>query len=152
MYLQSYPEDPRALNGLRSARELSEWMQHPTRYVVTKNAFFASKRTEFCPSFPGGDGEIVYFNSSRDNKEAGGGNSKITGVRTNSIYVAKRNSLGEWGEIELMEGEMNTDFDEGTVSFSADGKTMFFTRCYTEKGESRGAQICMTTRSGGKWG
>lgn len=152
LYLQSYPEDLRAQNGLRSAREISEWMQHPTRYVVTKNAFFASKRTEFCPSFPGGDGEIVYFNSSRDNKEAGGGNSKITGVRTNSIYVAKRNSLGEWGEIELLEGEMNTDFDEGTVSFSADGKTMFFTRCYTEKGESRGAQICTTTRSGGKWG
>lgn len=152
LYLQSHPDDIRAQNGLRSAQDLSEWINNPTRYKVSKNTFFESKRTEFCPSFPGGDGGTVYFNSTRESKDVAGSNSKITGVRNNSIYVASRNSLGDWDNIELLEGEMNSDFDEGTVSFSADGKTMFFTRCYVEKGESRGAQICTSTRSGGKWG
>lgn len=152
IYLEKHPDDMRAINGKQSAIDIEEWRKNPTRYKVAKADFFSSKRTEFCPSFPGGDPDVVYFNSTRENKEVGGSNSKITGVRNNSIYWAKRNSLGEWDNLELVEGEMTSDFDEGTVSFSEDGKQMFFTRCYSEKGESRGAQICTCTRSGGKWG
>ncbi len=152
IYLQNHPDDIRAINGKQSAMEAAEWREHPTRYNVSKATFFNSKKSEFSPAFPGGDGDIVYFNSTRENKEIGGGNSKITGLRNNDIYTAKRNSLGEWDNLEAIEGDINTDFDEGSVSFSADGKTMFFTRCYVEKGQSRGAQICSVTRSGGKWG
>ncbi len=152
LYLKDHPNDSVAIIGRQAAIDSEEWRKNPTRYNVSKCTFLASKRTEFCPSFPGGDADIVYFNSTRENKEVGGSNSKITGVRNNSIYMAKRNSLGEWDNIEILEGEMTSDFDEGTVSFSADGKTMFFTRCPSEKGESRGAQICMCVRSGGKWG
>ncbi len=152
IYLEKHPDDIRAINGKQSALEVAEWRKNPTRYNVKKATFFASKKTEFSPAFPGGDEDVVYFNSTRENKDIGGGNSKITGVRNNDIYTAKRNSLGEWDNLEALEGDINTDFDEGTVSFSADGRTMFFTRCYVEKGESRGAQICSVTRSGGKWG
>lgn len=152
LYLISHPDDIRAINGKKSAEEMMEWMKNPTRYIVKKEEFFSSKRAEFSPSFPGGDGDIVYFNSSRENKEVGGGNSKITGLRNNDIFTAKRNSLGEWDNLEPLEGTINTDMDEGSVSFSADGKTMYFTRCVTQKGESRGAQICTVQRSGGKWG
>lgn len=152
LYLISHPDDIRAINGKKSAEEMMEWMKNPTRYIVKKEEFFSSKRAEFSPSFPGGDGDIVYFNSSRENKEVGGGNSKITGLRNNDIFTAKRNSLGEWDNLEPLEGAINTDMDEGSVSFSADGKTMYFTRCITQKGENRGAQICMVQRSGGKWG
>lgn len=151
-YLAAYPEDVRAINGKKSAEELAEWKQNPTKYVVKKVDFFVSKRSEFSPSFPGGDEEVVYFNSTRENKEIGGGNSKITGIRNNDIYVARRNSVGEWDNLSPVEGDINSDMDEGSVSFSADGKVMYFTRCYSEKGESRGAQICSVNRSGGKWG
>ncbi|MBO7637245.1 MAG: OmpA family protein [Paludibacteraceae bacterium] len=152
IYLQSRPNDIRAINGKQSSLDAAEWKEHPTRYNVSKLTKFASKRTEFSPAFPGGDPDIVYFNSTRDNKEIGGNASKITGVRNNDIYSARRNALGEWDNIEPVEGDINTDLDEGSVSFSADGKTMYFTRCYVEKGENRGAQICTVTRSGGKWG
>ena len=152
IYLEKHPDDIRAINGKTSALEIEEWRNNPTRYIVNKSSFFASKKTEASPSFPGGDPDVIYFNSTRENKDVGGGNSKITGVRNNDIFMAKRNSLGEWDNILPVEGEINTDFDEGSASFSADGKTMFFTRCYVEKGESRGAQICSVTRSGGKWG
>ncbi|MBO4530301.1 MAG: OmpA family protein [Paludibacteraceae bacterium] len=152
IYLQSRPNDIRAINGKQSSLDAAEWKEHPTRYNVSKLTKFASKRTEFSPAFPGGDPDIVYFNSTRENKEIGGNASKITGVRNNDIYSARRNALGEWDNIEPVEGDINTDLDEGSVSFSADGKTMYFTRCYVEKGENRGAQICTVTRSGGKWG
>lgn len=152
IYLQNHPDDIRAINGKQSAIDAAEWREHPTRYIVSKATFFASKKTEFSPSFPGGDPDVVYFNSTRENKEIGGSNSKITGVRNNDIYMARRNSLGEWDNLEALEEDINTDLDEGTVSFSADGKTMYFTRCYVEKGQNRGAQICTVSRSGGKWG
>lgn len=152
IYLMSHPDDVRAINGKKSAEEAAEWMKNPTRYFVHKEDFFSSKRAEFSPSFPGGDPDIVYFNSSRENKETGGGNSKITGIRNNDIFTAKRNSLGSWDNLEPIEGDINSEMDEGSVSFSADGKTMYFTRCVTQKGESRGAQICFVQRSGGKWG
>lgn len=152
IYLQNHPDDIRAINGKQSSLDAAEWKEHPTRYIVSKQTKFASKRTEFSPAFPGGDPDIVYFNSTRENKEIGGNASKITGVRNNDIYSARRNALGEWDNIEPVEGDINTDLDEGSVSFSADGKTMYFTRCYVEKGENRGAQICTVTRSGGKWG
>lgn len=152
IYLQNHPNDIRAINGKQSSLDAAEWKEHPTRYIVSKQTKFASKRTEFSPAFPGGDPDIVYFNSTRENKEIGGNASKITGVRNNDIYSARRNALGEWDNIEPVEGDINTDLDEGSVSFSADGKTMYFTRCYVEKGENRGAQICTVTRSGGKWG
>ena len=151
-YLATYPDNIRAINGKQSAEEMAEWNKNPTRYQVKKVDFFNSKRSEFSPSYPGGDEEVVYFNSTRENKEIGGGNSKITGVRNNDIYTAKRNSLGEWDNLVPLEGEINSDMDEGSVSFSADGKVMYFTRCYSEKGESRGAQICVVNRSGGKCG
>ena len=152
IYLQNHPDDIRAINGKQSSLDAAEWKEHPTRYIVSKQTKFASKRTEVSPAFPGGDPDIVYFNSTRENKEIGGNASKITGVRNNDIYSARRNALGEWDNIEPVEGDINTDLDEGSVSFSADGKTMYFTRCYVEKGENRGAQICTVTRSGGKWG
>lgn len=88
IYLEKHPDDVRAINGKQSAIDIEEWRKNPTRYKVAKADFFSSKRTEFCPSFPGGDPDVVYFNSTRENKEVGGSNSKITGVRNNSIYLS----------------------------------------------------------------
>lgn len=152
IYLISHPDDQRAINGKQSAEEAAEWEKNPTRYIVKKDEFFSSKRSEFGPAFPGGDADVIYFNSSRENKDIGGGNSKITGVRNNDIFTAKRNSLGEWDDLAPVEGDINTDMDEASAAFSADGKIMYFTRCVAQKGESRGAQICSVNRSGGKWG
>lgn len=152
IYLSAHPTDTRAINGKKSAEEVAEWTKNPTRYIVKKEDFFSSKRAEFSPAFPGGDEDIVYFTSSRENKETGNNNSKITGIRNNDIFTAKKNALGQWDDIEPMEGMVNSEMDEGSATFSVDGKTMYFTRCITQKGESRGAQICSVQRSGGKWG
>ncbi len=152
IYLQAHPSDLRAINGRTSALQALEWEKNPTRYKIKKSTTLASKRSERSPSFPGGDPDLVYFVSSRENKETGGKNSNITGIRNNDIYVARKNSLGQWDNIEPVEGEINTIDDEGSPSFSADGKIMFFTRARFMKGESLGAEIYSSVRSGGKWG
>ena len=151
-YLKLAPRDVRAINGRASALDALEWEKNPTRYKVQKVTALASKKSERCPSFPGGDADVMYFTSSRDNKEVGGKSSNITGVRNNDIFFTRSNSVGEWDNIESVEGDINTLDDEGSASFSADGKVMYFTRCRYVKGESRGAEICSSVRSGGKWG
>ncbi|MDR1729432.1 MAG: OmpA family protein [Prevotellaceae bacterium] len=152
IYLQAHPDDLRAISGRNSALEAQEWLKNPTRYKVKKEESLSSKRAERNPAYPGGDPDIVYFASSRENKDVGGKSSNITGIRNSDIFVARRNSAGQWDNIESLEGEINTMDDEGTPSFSEDGKIMFFTRARFVKGESLGAEIYTSSRSGGKWG
>jgi peptidoglycan-associated lipoprotein len=152
IYLQSKPTDIRATNGLGSARYALEWEKNPTRYKIKKVTALTSKRSDKNPSFPGGDGEIVYFTSSKENKEIGGKNSNITGLRNNDIFVARKNSLGEWDNVQPIEGEINTMDDDGVTNFSSDGKIMYFTRARYVKGETLGTEIYYASRSGGKWG
>ena len=153
IYLEIDPYDSRALNGRQSAVEALEWAKKPTRYKVKRAASLTTKKsTDRCPAFPDGDGDIVYFTTSRENKETGVKISNITGIRNNDIYVARRNSVGEWDNIEPVEGDINTADDEGSPGFSDDGKIMFFTRARFVKGESLGAEIYSSNRSGGKWG
>ncbi len=152
IYLQNHPADQVALAGKASALQAIEWEKNPTRYVISLVDAFNSKRSESSPSFPGGNPDVVYFASSRSEKgEKKVKLSKITGIPTKNIYVAKRNSVGNWDNIASMEGDMNTIDDEGSPCFTADGKQMFFTRCRYVKGESHGADIYTSTRSGGKW-
>ncbi len=152
IYLQAHPDDLRAVNGRNSALDVQEWLKSATRYKVEKVTSLSSKRAERSPAHPGGDPDIVYFGSSRENKETGVKNSNISGIRNSDIFIARRNSLGQWDNLEPVEGEINTMDDEGTPSFSADGKIMFFTRARFMKGESLGAEIYSSVRSGGKWG
>ena len=53
---------------------------------------------------------------------------------------------------EEMEDEVNTEFDEGTPSFSADGNTMYYTYCSQDAEGPRTAEIYVSNRSSAKWG
>ncbi|MBQ0030399.1 MAG: OmpA family protein [Bacteroidales bacterium] len=151
-FLETHPADSRALAGKSSAVDAVEWAKNPTKYVVSKVDLLASKKTESSPAFPGGDSSTVYFATTRIEKGDKRKNSKITGLPTHNIYVARKNSAGAWDQIEALEGEINTIDDEGAPCFTADGKTMFFTRCRSVKGQSLGAEIYTCQRQGGKWG
>lgn len=152
VYLQGHPNDQQAVNGKKSAEEAIDWQKNPTRYRVAPVKELLSKRSEANPAFPAGDSDVVYFSTSRTEKGEKRKASKITGIPTQNIYTSRRNSAGIWDNIEPMEGDVNTNDDEGSPCFSADGKVMYYTRCRAVKGETLGADIMMCTRSGGKWG
>ena len=44
------------------------------------------------------------------------------------IYVTSKNDEGGYALPELLKGKINTDYHEGLVSFSPDGKTVYFSR------------------------
>ncbi|MBP5260262.1 MAG: PD40 domain-containing protein [Paludibacteraceae bacterium] len=149
-FAQQHPDNTLADNGVLSCRLAGTDWKTPTRYEVTKAPAFNSRFAEFCPAFASADGDVLYFNSNR-----GGGKkaklSRITGQRTNDIYTVRTNVQGDWEEPIAVEGEINTEFDEGTCSFSPDGQEMLWTVSRTAKGETLGTAIYSSKRSGGAW-
>ncbi|MBP6284254.1 MAG: OmpA family protein [Paludibacteraceae bacterium] len=149
-FLATNPTHKEAQNGLTSSNlVLSEW-KNTTRYVVKKEDHFNSRYSDFSPAFANSRGDLLFFNSTRKvskkNKQ-----SNITGENNNNIYSVRKNIQGEWEEPFFVEDGINTEFDEGVCSFSANGQELFFTRSKTEKGKILGTAIFVSKRSGGTW-
>lgn len=155
-FLKLNPENELALNGIKGSELAPQWKQNPSRYVVKRMEKFNSRRGEFCPMLFGDAYDQLYFTSSRTPKGAGKDKeetiSAITGLRNNDFFLVKKDEQGNWlAPIEL-EDEVNTEFDEGTPSFSKDGNTMYYTYCAQDPEGPRTSEIYVSTRSSAKWG
>ena len=73
------------------------------------------------------ESEQLVFSSTR-NDATGEDFSGITGVKFADLVLARRDESGKWKQPEVVESEVNGDYDEGACCFSPDGKTMYFTR------------------------
>ena len=80
--------------------------------------------------YAGDDTDIIYFTSTR-NEAKGNDLNGITGMKSADIFSSKRDEKKNWQKPEPLESEVNSEFEDGACSFSADGKTMYFTRCRT---------------------
>lgn len=150
IYLQNKPEDLLARNGIRGCEQAPDWKKNPTRYVVKKATLFNSRRSEFCPMLYGKDFDQLYFTSSND-KALGDRKSEITGLKNNDIFLVKKNEKGEWQRPEIIEGELNSEVDEGAICFSPDGTTMYLTKARREVNTDTSVEIYTSSRSGAKW-
>ena len=155
-YLLTNPGSVLAFNGVLGCEEASKWKQEPTRYQVKRMEKFNSRRSEFSPMLYGEKYDQLYFASTRTPK--GGGkdkedtNNAITGQRNNDFYLVKQDENGAWMTPVELEDEVNTEFDEGTPSFSKDGNTMYYTYCAQDPEGNRTSEIYVSTRSSAKWG
>lgn len=150
-YLTYNPTSQLAYNGIEGSLKAPEWRKNPTRYEVKRMDIFNSRRGEFSPMLAGMDYDQLYFASSRTKDKSAQLNG-ITGQYNNDFYLVKKNEFGKWLTPELLEDEVNTEFDEGTPSFSADGNTMYYTFCSQDETSNRTAEIYMSTRNNAKWG
>jgi len=150
-YLEKEPLDKRAHNGLASCR-LAMNDSIVTRYSIEKIKKLNNTRySDFSPGFASTDYDQVYFSSMRTEKKKRK-KSRITGQGGSNIYMAKIDAKGEWTDPELLDETINTEFDEGSATMSADGKAMYFTRCRYDNEKPLSAEMYMVSRSGGKWG
>ncbi len=149
-FLQIVPNHQLSLNGITGCDSAMAWKKTPSRYIVKKMDKFNSRVSEFSPMLTGTGYDQLYFSSSR--KEAmGDTKSGITGVKNNDFFLVKKDEKGEWMKPEVIEDGVNTEFDEGTASFTADGSTMYYTYCSEDETAARTAEIYKSSRSGAKW-
>lgn len=147
-YLSMHPESKDAEIGLAGAR-IGAAKNGPTRYVVRKSELFNSPRSDFGPMFVPGEYDRLYFATTRE--KVNGPRSEITGMKKGDIWVSTKDEKGQWQRPEPVEGELNTDMDEGIISFSPDGSTMYLTRARREPNYSTTVEIFTSQRSDAQW-
>ena len=151
IYSENQPSSQLALNGIQGCELAPGWRKNPTRYEVHRMDKFNSRRAEFSPMLTGEKYDQLYFASSRT-KDKEAKISAITGQNNNNFFLVKQDEKGAWLAPQELEDEVNTEFDEGTPSFSADGNTMYYTYCAQDPEGPRTAEIYISNRSSAKWG
>lgn len=149
-YLEFCPDDSLAINCAEGCRTAQEIRARGSRYVVKQAKLFNSRRADFCPMYLGADCDQIYYTSTTE-KATGDKKSEITGMKNADVFFSKKNEKGEWERPEPVEGELNTEFDEGIVAFSPDAQTMYFTKARRELNAPTSVEIYTSTRSDAKW-
>lgn len=150
IYLEYNPTDTTAINGKKACTTAPQWKKNPTRYIVKKETLFNSRRSEYSPVYGSEDFGQLFFTSTRD-KALGEDKSLITGVKAPDIFFSTKDEKGKWQKPEPLEGEVNSEYEDGACAFTPDYKTMYFTRCLVDGEAPRSAQIYKSTRSDATW-
>lgn len=149
-YLEFCPDDSLAINCAEGCRTAQEIRARGSRYVVKQAKLFNSRRADFCPMYLGADCDQIYYTSTTE-KATGDKKSEITGMKNADVFFSKKNEKGEWERPEPVDGELNTEFDEGIVAFSPDAQTMYLTKARRELNAPTSVEIYTSTRSDAKW-
>ena len=136
--------------GLRSAQQAPEWKKEGSAYTVKRERLFDSRRSEYSPMLSGEENNMLFFTSTR-NQASGDEMSGITGTKNADIFMSQKDDKGKWQRPEVIDSDLNTDWDEGACSFSPDGKTMYLTQCRTDASYPRYATIMTSQRSDAAW-
>ena len=139
-----------AKTGLRSAQQAPQWKKDGSDYTVKRENLFNSRRADYSPMLAGEEFDQLYFTSTR-NQAKGDELSGITGTKNADIFMSQKDDKGKWQRPDVIDSELNTDFDEGACSFSPDGRTMYLTQCKTDPSYPRYATIVTSNRSDAAW-
>ena len=153
-FLEKHPEDKLAQDGLQSTKYSLELKNNPTRYnIKLSKELNVGRLSSFNPVFLGSDGDAIYFTSNRkfEKKNVVRKNNGVSGQPNNHIFSIRKDNKGKWEEVELAPGEINTLNDEGVISFTSDGRSMYFTRSNTVEDKGNGTIIMVSNRAGGTW-
>lgn len=150
-FLQKCPGDALAREGLRGCQMAIRQKSAPkTRYKVSNAKLFNSRRADFAPMYFDKSLNSLYFTSSNE-KANGNDKSEITGMKRCDIFVSNKDEKGNWQRPEPVEGELNSAFDEGIVSFSPDGQTMYLTMARRAQDANTSVEIYTSKRSDASW-
>jgi len=144
------PKDARAKAFTANPNYLDKIVARPNK-VTIKNLALNSKASDF-----GGMilNNKLYITSARNNSRSNYGWNKQPYL---DIYSYTINS-GTYSSETLLSNNINTKYHEGLVSFSPDGKTMYFSReSFFDKNTGSNTRFSVlhlfkSTKKGGKWG
>jgi len=144
------PKDKRAIAFNENPNYIPQILAKVTKFEV-KNSEINTKNSDFGAVAAGG---IVYFTSTRDGGKKYGWN----GQPYLDIYMASYDGDGELSSATALSKDINTKYHEGTVAFSPDNKTMYFTRenyydgKFKKNEEGKGTlNLYMAKMAGGEW-
>jgi outer membrane protein OmpA-like peptidoglycan-associated protein/tetratricopeptide (TPR) repeat protein len=145
------PADDRAKEFIANPNYITE-IQAMKEVFKTTSLKFNTEASDFSALQVG---DKLYFSSARNENRGTYGWNKEPYL---DIYEAIVDAAGIVGKPELIKGEVNTKFHEGTMDITPDGKHMFFTRVDYYKGDYEKATdgeskltIYRALNAGGEW-
>lgn len=66
------------------------------------------------------------------------------------LVISERNESGEWSEPQPISGNINSRFNEGTCTISADGRILIFTSCHGRGGYGS-CDLYISKKNGSEW-
>lgn len=152
LYMEKYFGDQRAYNGKASCK-LALNPPPPTKHNVEKLRKINSRHSNFAPFIDPEDPSQLYFTSMVPFKTAKRFESQITGQGLATLRTTIHNARGEWQEPEfLIEEEPSTEWEDGVLSITGDGKDAYFTRTRYDESGPMGAEIWKMSKMSGRWG
>jgi peptidoglycan-associated lipoprotein len=148
-YKQIAPSDARADQEIRACELTIEWLRNPEAYKVEELKDLNSKASDFSPAYARDDFGSIYFTSSRDDA-TGNKTHGATGQNYTDIFESRLDKKSKWST-PVPAGVINSEFEEGTPSFSSDYKELYFTRCEAGKREKKGCIVMYSKKTGDTW-
>ncbi len=133
---------------LKSTRDALRWKEDFSRVKVYNQENINTNFSDFAPVLYGKD--KLVFTSSR-NDATGDARNGWTGEKFGDLFIVNRSAGGTSGKVNSFSRELNTNAFEGTCAFTADGSSMFFTRCAASEKTSEYCHIYFTTFDGTVW-
>lgn len=119
-FVEEAPQDPRTKAFLENPDYLTDLKSMPPRFELDK----LSLNSEYSDFGAYEHDDKLYFVTARNEKRRRYGWDKEPAL---DIYVAE-NVAGTFKNEKLIEGDINTNFHEGTLALTEDGNTIYFTR------------------------
>jgi outer membrane protein OmpA-like peptidoglycan-associated protein len=122
-HLDAYPTDKESQMMLAGINQLNDRYRDTTLYALEP-----IRQPEFVNAFsstPFGSGIVFSADKEINGRRK---TSSWTGNSYLDLYYIEKDPMGNWTEAVALDGKVNGRLHEGPASFSADGKTMYFTR------------------------
>jgi peptidoglycan-associated lipoprotein len=141
--------DARADQEIRSCELAVEWLRNPEPYKIEELKDVNSKESDFSPAYGRSDFGMIYFTSSRDGA-TGNKTHGATGQNFTDIFESRVDKKSKWST-PVPVPVINSEFEDGTPSFSSDFKELYFTRCEVAKRGKKGCIIMNAKKNGDSW-
>ncbi len=140
--------DARIEQADNDALELDE---PSSRYIVENLLLLNSDGYDFGVGYASKKANDIVFASSRESS-TGSGEDPITGQSYMDLFRSEQDKKDRWSTPEPLNSTVNTEFNEGTVTFDKKYKSMYFTRCISDDESSFACDLYRASTMGAKFG
>ncbi|MBQ9473587.1 MAG: PD40 domain-containing protein [Bacteroidales bacterium] len=134
LYLELVPNDELAISRKEHISDsrgfVTQLLMNRTRHVLRRLDNWNTDYDDWSPHFLGDDTNTLVFTSSRPTE--GSEIDPSTGQYYSDIFYVFQDRRGQWTtnpELFDASGKINTAINEGEGAFSADGKSLYYSRC-----------------------
>lgn len=154
VYLEAKPTDKKAEYAIKSCKEIKYWQSKPQEYQVKDVESINTKRSEFSPVLM--NNKLIFI-AEKQTDFIEYTTSDLSGQPYLNVFYTDIKGTDPVGKAKQLSGKINSNYHDGPVAFSEDGKTMYLTRVNyivnkRNKDFVNRAKLYISTGSDKRWG